>query len=202
MWKIRCKWCYWLLCSHSFALWSGIPADVVPLKLGRKWSIWIKARWQEKIFPVTWICQCQSLRRWNDVTACYGLTPSSPGTPAGAPARRALDESPSVVYADGLDVVRQGGLGRQMQDRHIEPGVVAQSNICHIHCHLKGVGSILLQTTQNDLPLRRCGRRAGRLKRAGLGFDIMLNWIKQVWFMYHNEWTLTPFWSDKGRHEC
>lgn len=45
------------------------------------------------------------------VRLCHGLTPSSFGAPAGSPARGALREGPSVVQADGLDVVGQGGFG-------------------------------------------------------------------------------------------
>ena len=67
------------------------------------------------------------------------LTPSSPGAPASSPARGAYGEGPSVVHADGLDVVGQGGFGCQTQHCYIGPSQVTQSYVCYFQCHLKGV---------------------------------------------------------------
>lgn len=174
-WTILYKCCHLLSCSHNLPPRSGTPADLVLLKLGwqRKWwevkhpnqtqetrlnchthefvSAEKKAQWPKlKSEEVKW-CRVS-------ITVCYGLTPSSPGAPASSPAHRAHSEGLSVVQADGLDVVGQGGQGCQTQHCYIRPSDVAQSDICYIQCHFKGVRSILLRTTQNDSPFRRYGR--------------------------------------------
>lgn len=91
------------------------------------------------------------------VTVNRGLTPSSPGAPAGSPARRPHADGSSVLQADGLDVVRQGGWSCQMQHCYIGPRQVAQSDVCDLQRDLKGIGSVLLQSTQDDGPFRRIG---------------------------------------------
>lgn len=88
-----------------------------------------------------------------------GLTSSTLGTPARNPAGQAFSEGFSVVQTNGLDVVGQGGTSVQVKHSYVQPSDVAESDVCHVCCHLKGVGSILIQGAQNDGPLG-CYRRA------------------------------------------
>lgn len=96
-----------------------------------------------------------------------GLTSAALGAPARHPAGQAFGEGLPVVQTNGLDVVGQGGAGLQMKHGYVGPSDVAQSDIGHICCGLKGVGSILIQTAQNDGPLGRYRRAA--VQSCGLG---------------------------------
>lgn len=95
------------------------------------------------------------------------LTSAVLGTPARDPAGQAFGEGLSAVQTNGLDVVAQGGPGFQMKHGYVRPSDVAESDVCHICCGLKGVGSILIQTAQNDGPLGRYRRAV--VQSSGLG---------------------------------
>lgn len=96
-----------------------------------------------------------------------GLTSATLGTPTRNPAGQAFGEGLSIVQTNGLDVVEQGGAGFQMKHGYVWPSDVAESDICHIYCGLKGVGPILIQTAQNDGPLGR--HRRAVVQSSGLG---------------------------------
>lgn len=131
------------------------------------------------------------------VTLCHGLTSSSPGAPASSPAGRAHSEGLSVVQADGLDVVGQGGLGWQKQHCHVRPSEVTQSDVFHIQRHLEGVGSILVQTTQNHGPFRGYGRadgdRTNRIRTQSIwlqqGLDLhRFSFLKTILTLLSSKW--------------
>lgn len=92
-------------------------------------------------------------------TAVNGLTSSTLCTPARNPARQACSKGLSAVQANGLDVVGQGGAGLQKKHGYVRPSDIAERDVGHVHRHLKGVRSVLVQAAQNDGPLR-CDRRA------------------------------------------
>lgn len=98
-----------------------------------------------------------------------GLTSAALGAPARDPAGQAFAEGLSVVQTNGLDVVGQGGAGFQIKHGYVGPSDVAESDIRHICCGLKGVGSILIQTAQNDGPLGRYRRAVVQSPRVRTG---------------------------------
>lgn len=116
-------------------------------------------------------CRCSSSIVWQEKTGIRliqgrtalestvsGLTSSKLGTPAHNPAGQAFGEGLSVVQTNGLDVVGQGGTSGQVKHSYVRPSDVAESDVCHFRCHLKGVGSILIWLAQKGGPVR-CYRR-------------------------------------------